>query len=62
MAERTDSQFAEIGIREAGQNGEIDVVFGECGRVLPEPERLQPFADFRPRAARWPGQFAFSRG
>ena len=55
MAERTDSQFAEIGVREAGQDRDVNVVFGECGRVLPEPERLQPFADFRPRAARWPG-------
>ena len=52
MAERTDSQFSKIHIREVGQKREIDVVLGECGRISPESELFQPNVDFRRRAAR----------
>ena len=35
MAERAQSEFFKISIGEMGQDGEINIIFGECGPVLP---------------------------
>ena len=60
MTERADAQFPQVPVRKIGQNGEIDVVRGERGGVLPEPEPLEPIAYFRRRAARFMGPLAIS--
>src|SRR5262245_49605697 len=41
MAER-DAQFLQIGLGHVGQNFEIDGVLGKDGRVLPEPDLIEP--------------------
>src|SRR6516165_5988598 len=41
MAER-DAQFLQIGLGHVGQDVEIDGVLGKDGRVLPEPDLLEP--------------------
>src|SRR5215813_10413946 len=41
MAER-DAQFLQIGLGHVGQDVEIDGVLGKDGRVLPEPDLIEP--------------------
>src|SRR5262249_15606763 len=41
MAER-DAQSLEIGLGHIGQDLEIDGILGEDGRVLPEPDLIEP--------------------
>src|SRR5438128_2343679 len=41
MAER-DAQFLQIGLGHVGQDFEIDGVLGKDGRVLPEPDLIEP--------------------
>ncbi len=44
MAEGTYAQFSEVGVRQMGQDGKVNIVFGERGPVAPKPELLQPVA------------------
>jgi|GraSoiStandDraft_27_1057306.scaffolds.fasta_scaffold269740_1 hypothetical protein len=41
MAER-DAQFLQIGLGHIGQDLEIDGILGKDGRVLPEPDLIEP--------------------
>ena len=43
MAERTDAELFQVCVIELAENGEINVIFSECRRVLSEAQAFQPF-------------------
>ncbi len=48
VAKRHHTKLSQIRLRERAEEGKIDIVLDEAGRVLPEPEGFRPPRDVHP--------------